>query len=472
MTAAAHEVVDHSAAPGWDLSRVRYLNHQGGADESESTHPARILRALEPDSSSGESWPGCSRDGMWISRIAHNAAESALESSRPGRGSADQLEVAKGIVEEGIRAALLSVNRDQAGSLVTMENVRERIANAVRKKIRLPELLRALWTAYTAVAELVLKDLDEGSETTGAARLGHERMQALTTRMREVLDWVANAFAEEQGRCETLKGSQHCTILRVLEGGHEVDQADVRRTLGVDLGDHLMSLVVWASPEALVSREKLLHFAQKVARRLGGSAPLTVPASPQEVWSWVGWKELQEAHQLRDLGERLVPPPGVYVSTGPVQSGLTGFRRSHQLAKAGQRLLEAGLVPARSRSWLCEHSDVAVLSMFIENVDHARWFTDATLGALNAADPWCTILRETLRVYLALDRHREDAAKALYISRNTVGYRVSKAIQLIGRPLAENVINIRLALDVSRMLHAGLVGPWSSVSSSSGSDTA
>jgi PucR C-terminal helix-turn-helix domain/GGDEF-like domain len=261
---------------------------------------------------------------------------------------------------------------------------------------------------------------------------------------------------EQAGRIDTLTGARDRLVFRVLEGQPLVDRGEAERVLGVDPEVHTLGLVLWTASDHQARPDHLTHLARKVVRQLAGRATLTVLPSPRQLWVWTGWPERPGPERIRTRLASLDPPPGVHVSAGPVHTGLEGFRRSHELAMAGQRLVDAGLVTPRDPAWLCEHSEVAVLSMFIADIDLARWFTDATLGALNAADPWCATLRETLRTYLALDRSRQGTAKALFISRNTVGYRVAKAIEFLGHPL-QDPMNVRLALDVSRMLHSGPV---------------
>jgi DNA-binding PucR family transcriptional regulator len=60
-------------------------------------------------------------------------------------------------------------------------------------------------------------------------------------------------------------------------------------------------------------------------------------------------------------------------------------------------------------------------------------------------------LRETLRLYLAGGRSRQQVAAAMYINRNTVAYRVQKASQLLGRPIEEDAFEVRLALEIARV---------------------
>jgi DNA-binding PucR family transcriptional regulator len=57
-----------------------------------------------------------------------------------------------------------------------------------------------------------------------------------------------------------------------------------------------------------------------------------------------------------------------------------------------------------------------------------------------------------LRIYLAFGRSRARAAERLHIARNTVAYRVEKATRMLDRPITEDPLKVRLALEISRVL--------------------
>jgi sugar diacid utilization regulator len=364
------------------------------------------------------------------------------------------------VVEEALRAVLEGL--DDAGSAVrTMPgSLHASVAEAVRQWVRLPDLLQGLWLAYSALTEHLLVDLADVADTRGEATFTRDVMSRITARMKQVHDWIADCYVAEDQRGEDARSrARHQWVMRLLDAG-TADEVAARRLPGVDLGKYHVAVVLWSDAGSGVPVQRLVDLAHTISGQVNGGSPLVIPAGRgevAEVWAWLHWQVPPEPGQLRALGTRLTPPAGVYASTGPVCRGVDGFRRSHELARAAQRLVRAGAMPSRGNgSWLCDHSDLAVLSVLTSDVEQARRFTDAALGALNAADARCAVLRETLRLYLSHDRSRETVARLMFVSRNTVAYRVSKATELLGRPFAEDPLNIRLALEVAKLLDSGL----------------
>jgi DNA-binding PucR family transcriptional regulator len=74
------------------------------------------------------------------------------------------------------------------------------------------------------------------------------------------------------------------------------------------------------------------------------------------------------------------------------------------------------------------------------------------LGPLAVPGPKTAEIRETLRLYLAHGRSRALAAEELFVAPNTVAYRVKRAEELMGRPLPQDHLPVRLALEISRII--------------------
>jgi len=136
---------------------------------------------------------------------------------------------------------------------------------------------------------------------------------------------------------------------------------------------------------------------------------------------------------------------GLQVAVGPISVGPAGLRRSLLGARAAWHSAES------CTGW-CTYEDVSsVISLLTKDDEHTGWFAEEVLGELGGSSPWHATLRETLRLYLATGHSRQQVADAMYINRNTVAYRVQKAIQLLGRPIVEDDFEVRLALEIARV---------------------
>jgi DNA-binding PucR family transcriptional regulator len=67
------------------------------------------------------------------------------------------------------------------------------------------------------------------------------------------------------------------------------------------------------------------------------------------------------------------------------------------------------------------------------------------LGALAADDPGARQLRDTVRVFVDCDGSYTQAAARLHLHKNTVHYRVRKAEELRGRPLAGDRLDVEVS---------------------------
>jgi DNA-binding PucR family transcriptional regulator len=138
-------------------------------------------------------------------------------------------------------------------------------------------------------------------------------------------------------------------------------------------------------------------------------------------------------------------PDGLRIGAGPIAAGAAGFRRS----LLGARAACQAACHEQDCRW-CDYQDASPVTLLTGDEQQARWFVDEVLGELGRDEPWHATLRETLRLYLARGRSRQQVAAAMYINRNTVAYRVQKASQLLGRPIDEDAFDLRLALEIAR----------------------
>lgn len=104
---------------------------------------------------------------------------------------------------------------------------------------------------------------------------------------------------------------------------------------------------------------------------------------------------------------------------------------------------------------LVNYADVAAVCFLADDAGANRW-VEGILGRLASPDPDVARFRDTLRVFI---RHGESAsttAETLFIHRNTVKYRVAKAIALLGVPFEQHRLDVALALEYSTWLGATL----------------
>ncbi len=101
---------------------------------------------------------------------------------------------------------------------------------------------------------------------------------------------------------------------------------------------------------------------------------------------------------------------------------------------------------SRQAGWDAYYADLAIASLLSADMDAAKDFVVREFGVLakdnaNAAD-----LRSTVLCYLEEESSPHAAAQRLFVSRNTVAYRVKRASELLGYDTAERRFELQTAL--------------------------
>ena len=135
--------------------------------------------------------------------------------------------------------------------------------------------------------------------------------------------------------------------------------------------------------------------------------------------------------------------PGVRVAVGSTASGIEGFRRSHLDAITTQRML----VRLNSTQRVAGFEAVELVCLVSQDPDRADQFVKQTLGELATADPG---LRAAVLTFVNEQCNASRAAARLYTHRNTLLRRISRAEQLLPRPLIDNSVHVAVALDMVR----------------------
>jgi DNA-binding PucR family transcriptional regulator len=99
------------------------------------------------------------------------------------------------------------------------------------------------------------------------------------------------------------------------------------------------------------------------------------------------------------------------------------------------------------------HRDVEVAAVLCADPERARRLAEGRLGALARRDEATSRLRATVRAYLAVGRNLARTAEALHVHHKTVSYRLAKATELLGHPIAEAAYDLEAALIIDFTLH-------------------
>lgn len=267
---------------------------------------------------------------------------------------------------------------------------------------------------------------------------------------------VVSEYETEQVRWLSNRNTMRTALIEELVRGGVSDTASAEKILGYRLSGHHIGVVLWttgstSSEVDLPVLERLLTVIANIMS--AGGAPLFQSRDHGLVWGWV---------PVRDADTQLVfgaieraasaAGPNVMAAFGRSSAGAAGFRITHLEAVQAREVALTGR--SRDRVVTFDDPQVRTASLLVHDLEGTRRRVDSALGALARQGESAERLRETLLVFLACGASYTVAAEQLHLHKNTVKYRVDKALEERGRPLADDRLELELALIACRWLGA------------------
>jgi DNA-binding PucR family transcriptional regulator len=270
------------------------------------------------------------------------------------------------------------------------------------------------------------------------------------------VDWITRvvlaAYEDERRQVEERSASIAATLVRgVLDDGAGAERGFTERT-GYRLDQHHVAAVVWiaAANPGVDHTERLRSLADELARASRSTPPLFTAVDRSTAWVWFGRGAERGGLDPAAVQAVLAAHQDARVALGQAGRGAAGFRNSHRQAGAARDVASV----ARTGQQVIAHGDraVAVVAMLLHDLNGlAGWVADV-LGPLAANTDTAARLRETLLAFLVTGSSYQTTAERLLLHRNTVKYRVDRALELRGRGLREDRLDVELALEVVRLL--------------------
>jgi DNA-binding PucR family transcriptional regulator len=239
--------------------------------------------------------------------------------------------------------------------------------------------------------------------------------------------------------------------VRAILAGAPVDVVEVSRRLGYELDRFHVGYVVWneTAEDAPGGGHALFgemeQVAAAVAGSLGARSALTV-AQGRHLACWAG------RHEPQHLGDLRVPRgagKGISVAAGTPAHGVEGFVLTHREALAARRVVQ---LRGESHAARVSFPELALEALMVDDVESARRFAARELGPLAAGDDATVRLASTLAIFLDEGASFVRAARRLGVHTNTVTYRVHRAEDLLGHPVSERQLELRVALRLTRLV--------------------
>jgi len=237
------------------------------------------------------------------------------------------------------------------------------------------------------------------------------------------------------------------TIAEIL-AGHDVDSAAAGRRLRYELDREHVGLIAWveAAEEGRDTLSMLEASLRTISRASGAIAIVVQPSGLLSSAAWISHTSPPAPGALDGLVLDAASSPGVRVAAGDPAHGPLGFRLTHEQARHARRIAQLSGRPAGT---VTSYGPIALQAAVCNDVEQARAFVERALGALAEPDDRTRRLAATLQVYLEEQSSRSRTAKRLGVHENTVSYRIRQAEGLLGHSVAEDTLNLRVALAIA-----------------------
>ncbi|MFJ3664554.1 helix-turn-helix domain-containing protein [Streptomyces sp. NPDC090119] len=336
-------------------------------------------------------------------------------------------------LSENVVAGLNFLQQDFAPELLEAPSAALAYARVLAQRdVPLSALVRAYRIGHSRVLDHAFAHLDDlPAEQRVSLVLDVVRRSALF--IDQVCEQVGRAYERERERWVASQGGVRQQWVGALLGGGPVDRAAAERALRYPLDAVHVACTLW--PVAAMTSFDLVTAVDEVRAHavavLRARAALVVPTDEREARLWLALPAGGE----RRWRDGLAAPEGtvLHAAVGRPGVGLPGFRTSARQSAQVREILATRLSGAAAPGgahWV-HFAEVAPVALMAGDLPAVRDFVTDTLGELARRDARGATLRETLRVFLAHRRSHAAAARAMNLHRNSVQYRVRRAIALL-----------------------------------------
>lgn len=276
-----------------------------------------------------------------------------------------------------------------------------------------------------------------------------------------VSEGVMGAYQDERERWLANRSAVQRETVEALLRGDRLDLAIAEAALGYRLRQHHLGLVLWTAggdaDAGLADSERLVG---RIAEQVGsGGHSLFVPRDRETAWGWMSIGRSAQSAQVAEVAQVVAAVEGavrevggrVRVAVGVPEAGESGFRATHAGALSAHRVAQLGPEDADP---VISFNDptVRAAALLARDLTSARWVVTRSLGALAEDTEAAERMRETLLAFLQERESYVATAARLHLHKNTVKYRVDRALEARGRPLGDERLDLELALVACRWL--------------------
>lgn len=295
------------------------------------------------------------------------------------------------------------------------------------------------WTEHLATL-----GIEQGIDPVEARRVDKLVTQTVLSYQDFIANQVADTYTRDYELLSRSRAHMRRNLVRELLGSGEATvSAFDAAILGYELGDWHVAILLPA-----VAENAATHLAARLRTSTHCRATLIYPLTLTSTVVWLGrigpWTE--------DSRERLrvgLDSDGIVASISESAAGIDGLRATLGQARNTERIRAAW---GRNSPRAClRFADVALEVLLLQNPHFATAFVERELGSLAEDTPEAERLRDTIEASSRLNSH-VAVANHLQLHEHTVRNRLTKAEQILGRPLNSRVTEIQVAVRLAKLL--------------------
>jgi DNA-binding PucR family transcriptional regulator len=306
--------------------------------------------------------------------------------------------------------------------------------------LSLEALLRAYRLGEHEALQWTIQELTDLELSSAEALAVVSRIAAIiNSYIDQVIEGLIDIYATERRHWEQRSDATAAAQVRAILATGELTRSSAEQMLGQSLRGWHIAAVAWTRHDG--AGTQLLEVGRLLAE-VSGRRPITVQADAETVWAWLSFPGKPDL-DLGRLTDKMARYPQLRIALGEPETGLTGFRTSHQEALRTREVAETS---AHHDQQLHRHGPLALAGLLVDRRDDVRRWAHRILGELAYDDEAMARLRRTLQIFFESGGSYNDAAARMHVHKNTVLYRVRKAEELLGRPITDDRLSIEMAL--------------------------
>ena len=305
----------------------------------------------------------------------------------------------------------------------------------------LEALLRAYRLGENAVLQWMISELANRELSSAEALAATGRIAALTNAYIDRLtEGLIDIYETERRHWEERSDATRVAAVRTVLTTEALTISSAEEMLGLALRGWHLAALAWVVPGGAKAQ---LRVVGRLLAEAGGRRPVTVQDDAETVWAWMSFPGRPDLDTQR-LAERMAEHPQLRIALGEPDTGLVGFRTSHEEAVRAREIAE--ITAQSSRQQLYHYAPLALASFLVDRREDVHRWVGRILGELARDEESMARLRETLQVFFEAGGSYNDAAARMHVHKNTVLYRVRKAEEILGRPITDGRLSIEMAL--------------------------